>query len=123
MRVLGSAHVLMPPRWGQGGGAVAEVCLQGPDGFRSPEPRGTPWSLHLNSLCASSSRRKSTPSQTFCPRHAVQSQRFSKHFHFSVLEGGDPIYSLIFRTLRGSVKNPTEGDVTLAVGVQACCRL
>lgn len=40
---------------------------------------------------------------------SLLAKRVSKHFHFSLLGGGNAIYSLIFHTLRGAVKDPTEG--------------
>ena len=104
--------------------AEAGVWPLGAGPVRAAGPCGTPWPLHLNSRRASLSPRRSTPSRTVSvPRHASQSQRFRKHLHFSVLGGGNAIYSLIFHTLRGVVNDPTEGGVTLAAGVQACCRL
>lgn len=104
--------------------AGAGVWPLGAGAVRAAGPGGAPWPLHLNSQRASSSPRRSTPSQTVSvPRHASQSQRFRKHLHFSVLGGGNAIYSLIFHTLRRVVNDPTEGDITLAAGVQACCHL
>lgn len=60
-------------------------------------------------VCLLVTEEKHIRPDSFSSYHAVQSQRLSKHFYFSVLGGGNPIYSLIFRTLRGAVKDPTRG--------------
>lgn len=109
-----SPHIPTSPLRGQAGGDGAGAWPRRILCLSFPEPHSTP-SLLLSSLCAflspSPSPRKSTPSQTLSSCHAVQSQQFSKHFHFSVLGGGNPIYSLIFHMLRGAVKRPDRGGL------------
>lgn len=86
---------------------------------------GAPGSLHLNSFCACFSRKRGAASR-FSLQFLLQlsqNQGFSKHFHFSMLGGGNPIYSLIFCMLREAVNDQAEGDATSAAGGQACCHL
>lgn len=106
-----SSRVLTPPLRDQGGSDGAGAWPQRAWWLSFPEPHGTPiFTLkQLMCLLVTVTKEKHTLPDSLSSCHAVQSQRFSKHFHFSMLGGGNPIYSLIFHTLRGAVKRPDRG--------------
>lgn len=107
----GVAILLTPPLRGQGGGAGAGAWPRRARGLSFPEPHSTPTFTLKQLMCllVTVTKEKHTLPDSFSSCHAAQSQRFSKHFHFSMLGGGNPIYSLIFHTLRGAVKRPDRG--------------
>lgn len=66
--------------------------------------------LFLNSFCASLAPRKSTlPDLCLSVLTTQCKARDSVNISISLLGGGNPIYSLIFHTLRGAAKDPTRG--------------